>query len=191
MKRISSTFGCETYLQASFSSIASKTTCWFESSQDFNAQWLPYGNRHLWQKAFDDEIGCRTELWIIRKGSWWKKKTHTHTHTHAKDPKSVPETLGSARVPGRATWYRPHFPDHNNGQHADLWANKMMMFTLRKMGRDLEARMEHRWASHRRKHLRCLLPWSQASSGNNTYKLTSTELLGLQGNHLYTIWRVI
>ena len=45
---------------------------------------------------------------------------NTHPHTHAKDPKSVPETLGSGRVPGRATWYRPHFPDHNNGQHADL-----------------------------------------------------------------------
>ena len=31
--------------------------------------------------AYDDEIGCRTELWIIRKGSWWKTHTHTHTHT--------------------------------------------------------------------------------------------------------------
>ena len=57
---------------------------------------------------------------VARKNANLVLSFNQKKHTHDKDPKNVPETLGSGRVPCRAIWYRPHFPGHNDGQHADL-----------------------------------------------------------------------
>ena len=81
MKRFSSSFGCETYLQASFSSIASETTCWFDCQakipmlSDCHMATVIYGKRPLMMKlAVAPNFGSSEK---VRGG----KKKHTHTQS--------------------------------------------------------------------------------------------------------------